>query len=357
MSRIAFISHTDRESVFKVGSFHLTRELARQGHDVAHISTPISLLHLVKGIDARKKALLEKGPTLSDDGVVDYIPRTVLPARWSWSRYQLRRALDRVGLGNPDYIFVDQPLLVAEFPSVSTVIFRPTDIKTHRIDAARAATLMARFAHGLAATSPIVRDSLPNPRHIPTTLIENGCEIARFSSYTERGDRRGFVYVGAMDSRFDLASVARLAEMHPTEPVDLYGPATEQVRGAAERLPNLTAHGPVSYGDVPAILQRARVGLLPFTRSESNRGRSPMKLYEYLAAGLVVLSSETVRASEAVTAVSFSYGDDAELRAASGSALRAMPDREAVLSSIATKDWSSNAERLIEFASGLSSFR
>jgi hypothetical protein len=74
-------------------------------------------------------------------------------------------------------------------------------------------------------------------------------------------------------------------------PITVAGPARE-----VPDLPaNVTAIGPVDYGRVPGLLQAHAVGLLPFTESELNAGRSPMKLFEYLAAGLYVLGSEFSR--------------------------------------------------------------
>jgi hypothetical protein len=49
----------------------------------------------------------------------------------------------------------------------------------------------------------------------------------------------------------------------------------------------------VPYAEVPKLLGAAAVGLLPFTSSARNQGRSPMKYYEYLASGLWVLGSHT----------------------------------------------------------------
>ena len=47
------------------------------------------------------------------------------------------------------------------------------------------------------------------------------------------------------------------------------------------------------YQSIASELHRARVGLLPLSASRENEGRSPMKLYEYLAAGLRVLARST----------------------------------------------------------------
>jgi hypothetical protein len=104
------------------------------------------------------------------------------------------------------------------------------------------------------------------------------------------------VYVGALDRRFDWPTVAGLARSAPTVRIDIFGPA-------ASRPPSLPANvflpGPVDYTDLPRTLARYRVGLLPLSDEETNIGRSPMKLYEYLASGLNVLTRRPVRSRPA----------------------------------------------------------
>ena len=44
---ILFASHTHLQSPFVVGSHHLARQLARQGHNVLHMATPVTPWHLL----------------------------------------------------------------------------------------------------------------------------------------------------------------------------------------------------------------------------------------------------------------------------------------------------------------------
>jgi teichuronic acid biosynthesis glycosyltransferase TuaH len=43
------------------------------------------------------------------------------------------------------------------------------------------------------------------------------------------------------------------------------------------------------------LLGACAVGLLPFSQDGANAGRSPMKLYEYAAAGLAIAATSTLR--------------------------------------------------------------
>jgi teichuronic acid biosynthesis glycosyltransferase TuaH len=289
-NRVVFISHTHAGGIFKVGSHHLARELSIRGYNVAHVSTPFSTAHaaLGKGADGRKEQSL-LGAQRDEHGVLQLVPRTILPARLSTSRY-LRNALQDTEFFGARFMLVDQPLMSAGPLTrfAKTVIYRPTDLYLAGAAAAKQRALL-KLAAGVIATSDEVLHALPLDRQIPRMTIENGVEFSRFAA-PRAEHRSGAVYVGALDERFDWDAIRQFALAVPDAPVRLAGPADS----APTDLPsNVELLGSVPYSDVPALLARARVGLLPLSDSPSNRGRSPMKLFEYLAAGLRVVSRET----------------------------------------------------------------
>jgi glycosyltransferase involved in cell wall biosynthesis len=46
-----------------------------------------------------------------------------------------------------------------------------------------------------------------------------------------------------------------------------------------------------AYAELPAVLRAADVGLIPYARNELTDSIFPMKVYEYLAAGLPVIAT------------------------------------------------------------------
>ena len=53
---------------------------------------------------------------------------------------------------------------------------------------------------------------------------------------------------------------------------------------------NIHILGPLSYAEVPAALSFCDIAMVPFKDCELVRGVSPIKIYEYLAAGLPTVS-------------------------------------------------------------------
>ena len=99
------------------------------------------------------------------------------------------------------------------------------------------------------------------------------------------------VYVGMLDTRIDAEGLAQVARAHPELQVFLVG-TTEDPRHleALTRLPQVHVHGPVDRADVVSLLRRADVCLIAHRRTRLTEAMSPLKLYEYLAAGAPVLT-------------------------------------------------------------------
>jgi teichuronic acid biosynthesis glycosyltransferase TuaH len=101
------------------------------------------------------------------------------------------------------------------------------------------------------------------------------------------------LYVGTLDFRLDLAQVKALAEGYREASIVLVGRCPEPARYDALRaLPNVTIRPPVERADLPALVAAADVGLIPHVRNTLTEAMSPLKLYEYLAAGLPVAATD-----------------------------------------------------------------
>ncbi|MDA4892383.1 glycosyltransferase [Streptomyces sp. MS2A] len=291
-ARYLFLSHSHPFGPFRVGSHHYARVLSERGADVVHVSTPISTLHRLTGrVRASELVAVPRRPRRDAHGVLHVVPRTTVPV--PLGRFRVARMLEREGIdGLFDAVLIDQPLLWDEsVRSLSrTLVYRPTDLYPGGLkhDVQRR---ILEAADAVVATSDEVLRSLGAPR-VPALVLENGVELGRFASPAgeQRPRSARCVYVGALDDRFDWDQVAAWARQHPDVPFLIAGP---NPRPPSALPANVEALGAVTYTDVPALLHSARVGLLPLSDDPLNAGRSPMKLYEYLAAGLSVVARET----------------------------------------------------------------
>ncbi|MFQ5424224.1 MAG: glycosyltransferase [Phycisphaerae bacterium] len=95
---------------------------------------------------------------------------------------------------------------------------------------------------------------------------------------------------GLIHDWVDFELLATLARARPAWSIVLIG-AVAVDRGTLSRLPNVHCLGRRAYADLPAYAHGFDVGLIPFRLNDLTRAVNPIKLREYLAAGLPVVST------------------------------------------------------------------
>jgi teichuronic acid biosynthesis glycosyltransferase TuaH len=106
-------------------------------------------------------------------------------------------------------------------------------------------------------------------------------------------DRPLLLYVGSLETRVDVPALAKLASELPDATIALVGPLLDPTHFEPLRaLANVQFHEPVGREQVTSLIRQADVGLIPHVDSPLTRAMSPLKLYEYLAGGLPVVSAD-----------------------------------------------------------------
>jgi hypothetical protein len=335
--RIAFLSHTGMGGSFVVGSHHLAAAFAARGHEVQHVSAPVTPAHLLGLRDAfvRRRFARFLGGGEMHQGVRDVVPLALFPWKVARSQPALMQAHSRWMLASPlrgvrslqlahsDHLIVDEPRMLGvalSRGSRATLTYRATDLYAAMRDDSRIADaerLLCRRADVIIATSERVATHLHelSGRHVE--VIGNGVSYSRFATPQPLspvlaplpGERaRRAIYVGAFDARFCAQSLCAAADGLRTHTFVLAGPGSERVATTLAR-PNIHATGAVPFESLPGLLQSCAVGLLPFSANGANAGRSPMKLFEYAAAGLSVAASSVFQPGVATPSLAVAASD------------------------------------------------
>lgn len=103
-------------------------------------------------------------------------------------------------------------------------------------------------------------------------------------------------FIGALSAnKVDFPLIAELARLRPQWSFALVGPvgpgepATDV--GVLTDRPNIHLLGWRSHEELPALLRGSAAGLIPYVQNQLTASIFPMKVYEYLAAGLPVAST------------------------------------------------------------------
>lgn len=143
--------------------------------------------------------------------------------------------------------------------------------------------------------------------------VRNGVDVDLFAAMMREshpapaevaGRTRPIVgFVGSLTGWIDLELLAGIARARPHWTLLLVGPAGSADLRPLAALPNVIMPGLVPRDRLAPYLQIIDVALVPFRINELTRSASPLKLYEYLASGLPVVSSalpEALRCSPPV---------------------------------------------------------
>lgn len=126
-------------------------------------------------------------------------------------------------------------------------------------------------------------------------VVRNACEYEHFANrpddvYVDPQGRKIVGYYGAIAEWFDLDLIRAVALANPDHLILLVGNDTVSAGSALEDLPNVAFTGEVPYVKLPFYLYAFDVCLLPFKVIPLTLATNPVKIYEYLAAGKLVVS-------------------------------------------------------------------
>jgi|GEM_PF-232592 alpha-1,3-rhamnosyl/mannosyltransferase len=316
------------ESSIQVGSQHLARCFARDGWKVAYFSAPVTPLHFFKvndyGVRLRFKKAMQVVNPHEDGSLISFVPFSMLApdgkvflrepvVSKGWYRTSLVspwRAAAKAGFTSIDVLYIDnifQAFWLDRIPYRKSV-FRIMDYHERfpgwSGKAKWLACEIAAKADLVVYSAKDQKDYVDSLKPKRAIFLPNGVDFDHFQNPMRPfpGARHPAIsmipdpfvlYSGSIDLRLDLGLLRDSAKALPGIAFVIAGPAYQDVTKKAWSQ-NVHFIGPIPHDELPWLMSSAKAGIIPFvgnTLKGRLKGVSPLKLLEYMAAGLPVVST------------------------------------------------------------------
>jgi glycosyltransferase involved in cell wall biosynthesis len=293
------------------------QQFARQGNKVLYVESQIHWLGYIKRFKRqwRRVYLFLLGPRQVEPNLYIYTPPLLLTAfqifpilnvinNFILSRFLLAN-MRKLGIENPLlwlYSHYNSPLIkklnckralyecVDEFSGAKGLINPEVakDLENKTLDAVDAAIV----------TAPALKLSKTN-HNSNIHIIPNAANVAHFGkallNLPEPNEMKGLghprlIFIGAVAYWIDLQLLEHLATERPEWQIILVGPVLVNTK-KLQTFSNVHILGKQSYHSLPAYLASSEVALNPYLLDSVAENCSPLKLYEYMAAALPVVST------------------------------------------------------------------
>ena len=319
---------------------HLFRHVART-HEVLWINAishrvPQLSIRDVRRAFGKVRVLLRGGRTgTAGDTEIGAQPRAIIhPRVLPWHHYGAVRAFNRwslvrairsglaeLGMQEPPVLVTGSPPSVAvlgdlgelasvyycmddflHLPHVSAHMIAPLERELlERVDAlvatAQALVVSKRPRSGNAHYLPqgVNFEHFAAPQPVPAELAALPRPIIGFA--------------GGLTTPVDLPLLGRLSRAFPGASIVLVGPVYVDLSSIAAA--NVHVLGPRPYRDLPAYVQAFDVGIIPYVLNQHTIAVDPLKLLEYLSAGVPVVTTDLPEVRKYRDAVSIAPTHDA----------------------------------------------
>ncbi len=325
--QIVCVGFADWQTELWTNQHHLMSRLA-QDNDVLFVESLGLRAPQLAGRDlARMGRRLRRGlaPPRATDGLHVLAPLVVPAHRYAAVRrlnarllpLLVGRAARRLGMSRPIlWGYAPQAEVLVKTLDPSLIVYHCVDdIAAQRgVDAASFRAAEQRFASSadlvLASSPPLaarLRQISDNVLYAP-----NVADVELFCTALEAGagdeemkalPRPRIVFTGAIvQTKLDFDLIRKLARMRRDWSIALVGPIgagdpSTDVSSLRDE-PNVHLLGHRTHAHLPAVLREADVAFIPYAINPLTASIFPMKVYEYLAAGLPVVSTPLPSLSE-----------------------------------------------------------
>jgi len=180
------------------------------------------------------------------------------------------------------------------------------------------------------------------PEHADVRFVPNALDSKLMPARAEKQQRNQnkiFGYIGTIGAWFDWNWMIRVAQARPHDTVFIIGPLSNRYMGT---LPdNIIIRPPCSHQDALKLMLTFDVALIPFQQTALTASVDPIKYYEYIAAGLPIITTSfgEMRYRQQAPGV-YICDDGDDIKAISEEALSFSPTQQFIDTFTTKNNWS-----------------
>ena len=302
----------------QVGSHHYARLFAKE-HEVLWLSLPWNIFLLIRyGFNGDRFLQWNNGKVIDNGNLKIWCPLSFFPYRdnlmfrslknisrtLKYTFPNLKKTLEKNGFNECDVLWITDPrmMYLCELVRYKVLVYRCVDDLSHFAgipnNIRNAEEELVKKADIVFATANTLKDRLESYGKKILSL-PNAVDYDFFVNYQIEGKKSKIdnldniiLYVGTIGEWFDCEFVKYCALNRPNYHFVIIGPErtdTSLMKG----IDNIHFLGSIKYEDVPLYMKKAKIGIIPFKLNELVNAVNPLKLYEYFACNLPVVSTSS----------------------------------------------------------------
>ncbi len=308
---------------FQLGSHHFARAFEKMGYEVLFIATPISPIHklLPNRKDLPEKERIHKTGGERIGNITHYVPKAIIVPRNrvffsskfvinNWYRFSTPNILDFIKqkkFDDVDILWFDNAMFgfLLDKIKYTKSVLRIADYNKYYSSTSKnqleKETEIANRVDKVIYTAKNLKEKHPEIKDkSKMQYVPNGIDIDFFKNADKSFPEEYahiptpiIVYIGAILEWFDVELVCESAKAMPSCSFVLIGPVQKDL-SMLKKLKNVFLMGGKPYSKIFQFLHNAQVGIIPFDIKDHLaliESVHPLKLYEYMAAGLPVVST------------------------------------------------------------------
>lgn len=131
-------------------------------------------------------------------------------------------------------------------------------------------------------------------------ILHDGVDTKNFKNKNTKNHLKNVIYIGSFYKGRGIELIIKLAKQFRELNFSLYGDNSNYINTKTDHIKNLKFYGFKKYKDVPSLLLKSDILLMPYSNYVEIRAKgintaeycSPLKMFDYLAAGKIIVSSK-----------------------------------------------------------------